>query len=91
MLITRSTLLIAAVLLLAGFAARAADVQAGRAASQAKCVQCHEADDWEGEDAASLESLIADIVGGKVKHKTRIELTPAEIANIAAYWGSGGK
>lgn len=70
--------------------AQAADAQAGRSAAQ-KCVQCHEADDWEGEDAASLESLIKDIIAGKVKHKTRIDLTPAEIANIAAYWGSGGR
>ncbi len=70
--------------------AHAADPQAGRAAAQ-KCVQCHEADDWEGEDAASLESLIKDIVAGKVKHRTKIDLTPAEIANIAAYWGSGGR
>lgn len=76
---------------LAGTAAQAADVQAGKAAAQAKCVQCHEADDWEGEDAASLESLIRDIVAGKVKHKGKLELSPAEIANIAAYWGQGGK
>jgi cytochrome c553 len=68
----------------------AADTQAGKAASQ-KCIQCHEADDWEGEDAASLESLIKDIMAGKVKHKTRIDLTPAEIANIAAYWETGGR
>lgn len=68
---------------------QAADVQAGKAAAQSKCVQCHEADDWEGEDAASLESLIRDIVAGKVKHKGKLELTPAEIANIAAYWGQG--
>ncbi len=68
----------------------AADTQAGKAASQ-KCIQCHEADDWEGEDAASLESLIKDIIAGKVKHKTRIDLTPAEVANIAAYWETGGK
>jgi mono/diheme cytochrome c family protein len=72
-------------------AAQAADLQAGKAAAQAKCVQCHDADDWEGEDAASLESLIRDIVAGKVKHKGRIELSSAEIANIAAYWGQGGK
>jgi mono/diheme cytochrome c family protein len=68
-----------------------ADVAAGRAAAQAKCVQCHEADDWEGESAASLESLIRDIVAGKVKHKGKLDLTPEEIANIAAYWGTGGK
>jgi cytochrome c553 len=75
---------------LSHLAAAAADIQAGKAASQ-KCVQCHEADDWDGEDAASLESLIKDIVAGKVKHKTRIDLTPAEIANIAAYWETGGR
>lgn len=72
-------------------AARAADVAAGRTAANAKCLECHEADDWEGESAASLESLIRDIVAGKVKHKRKLELTPPEIANIAAYWGAGKK
>jgi mono/diheme cytochrome c family protein len=71
--------------------AHAADVQAGKSAAQSKCSQCHDADDWEGEDAASLESLIRDIVAGKVKHKVRLELSPAEIADIAAYWGRAGK
>ncbi|HEY7640244.1 MAG TPA: hypothetical protein VH814_11010 [Steroidobacteraceae bacterium] len=71
--------------------AHAADVQAGKSAAQSKCSQCHDADDWEGEDAASLESLIRDIVAGKVKHKSKLELTPAEIADIAAYWGRAGK
>ena len=69
--------------------ANAADTAAGRTAAQAKCVECHEADDWEGESAASLESIIRDIVAGKVKHKRKLDLTPAEIANIAAYWGAG--
>lgn len=69
----------------------AADMLAGKNASQAKCIACHEADDWEGEDAASLESLIRDIVAGKVKHKQKLDLTPDEIANIAAYWGDAGK
>jgi mono/diheme cytochrome c family protein len=69
----------------------AADVGAGKSAANAKCVQCHSADDWEGEGAASLESLIRDIVAGKVKHKGKLDLTPSEIADIAAYWGSGGK
>jgi mono/diheme cytochrome c family protein len=69
----------------------AADAAAGRTVAQAKCVECHEADDWEGENAASLESIIRDIVAGKVKHKRKLDLTPAEIANIAAYWGAGKK
>lgn len=75
----------------AGTAALAADAQAGRSVAQSKCGECHDADDWEGEDAASLESLIRDIVAGKVKHKRKLELSPAEIANIAAYWGQGAK
>jgi cytochrome c553 len=72
-------------------AVQAADAQAGRSAAQSKCSQCHDADDWEGEDAASLESLIRDIVAGKVKHKGKLELSPQEISNIAAYWGAGKK
>ena len=75
----------------AGGVALAADAQAGRSVAQSKCAECHDADDWEGEDAASLESLIRDIVAGKVKHKRKLELSAAEIANIAAYWGAGGK
>ena len=89
-MLNRSSAIAVIVALSVSFSAQAADSQAGRAASQ-KCVQCHEADDWEGEDAASLQSLINDIIAGKVKHKTRIELTPAEVVNIAAFWGSGGK
>lgn len=69
----------------------AADVQAGKAVSQAKCIECHEADDWEGESVASLESLIGDIVAGKVKHKRPLQLTPAEVADIAAFWGQSSQ
>lgn len=68
-----------------------ADVQAGKAAAQSKCIQCHEADDWEGESAASLESLIRDIVAGKVKHKGALQLSAAEISDIAAYWGQSSQ
>jgi mono/diheme cytochrome c family protein len=78
-----------AALFCASATAAAADAQAGRSVAQSKCVECHDADDWEGEDAASLESLIRDIVAGKVKHKRKVDLTAAEIANIAAYWGQG--
>lgn len=76
-------------LLAATASASAADVLAGRQAAQAKCQTCHEADDWEGESAASLQSLISDIVAGKVKHKQKIDLSAADIQNIAAYWGQG--
>ena len=78
-------------LVLACATAAAADVAAGKATANARCIQCHEADDWDGEDAASLESLIRDIVAGKVKHKQKIELSPAEIADVAAYWAGSSK
>jgi cytochrome c553 len=84
-------LIILTVSLAVGGVVQAADALAGRSAAQSKCAQCHEADDWEGEDAASLESLIRDIVAGKVKHKGKLELSAAEIADIAAYWGQGKK
>lgn len=86
-----NALLTIAALFCGSGAALAADAQAGRSAAQSKCAQCHDADDWEGEDAASLESLIRDIVAGKVKHKGKLDLSAAEIANIAAYWGQGKK
>jgi len=70
---------------------RAADTQAGKSVAQAKCNECHEADDWDGEDAASLESLMRDIVAGKVKHKRKLELTSVEMTNIAAYWADASK
>jgi mono/diheme cytochrome c family protein len=91
MSLTRKTMVATMLMGVCVAGANAADVAAGRVAAQAKCVECHEADDWEGEGAASLESIIRDIVAGKVKHKRKLELTPAEIANIAAYWGAGKK
>ena len=73
-------------------ASQAADLEAGRKIAQSKCSQCHAAADWEGEDVASLESLISDIVASKVKHsKGRIELSTAEISNVAAFWGTAAK
>ena len=80
----RGTLI--AILMLSCAAAHSADPQAGKALSQAQCSQCHDADDWVGESAASLESLIRYIVAGKVKHKTAVRLSDAQIADVAAYW-----
>jgi mono/diheme cytochrome c family protein len=65
----------------------AADAVAGKTVAQAKCAACHEPADWKGETDASLQSLMRDVVSGKIKHnKARIELSDADIANIAAYW-----
>ena len=64
----------------------AVDLEAGRNTAAAKCGECHAAKDWEGEDASALEDLIRDIVAGKVKHRTKLELSASDIANIAAFW-----
>ena len=84
------SMVFAATALVASFATQAADLLAGKSVSQAQCGQCHDADDWQGEGAASLESLIRDIVAGKVKHKTPLQLSEAQIVDIAAYWGQVG-
>ncbi len=73
-------------------AAWAADAAAGKALAQARCAACHEPADWQGETAANLQSLIRDVVTGKVKHsKTKVELSEAEAANVVAYWLTGKK
>jgi len=65
----------------------AADAAAGKTVAQAKCAACHQPVDWKGETDASLQSLLRDVVSGKVKHrKAKVELSDDDIANIAAYW-----
>ena len=79
---------------LMGFAhlASAADAQAGKRVADAQCAKCHQPKDWAGETSSSLESLLRDVASGKIKHnKAKVQLTPIDIADVAAYWLSGGK
>jgi len=57
----------------------------------ADCAECHEAGDFEGEDAKALADTIKKIAGGQMKHKGAIKLSDAEITEIAAYMAKGGK
>lgn len=57
----------------------------------ADCAECHEAGDFEGEDAKALADTIKKIAGGQMKHKSAIKLSDAEITEIAAYMSKGGK
>jgi cytochrome c553 len=57
----------------------------------ADCAECHEAGDFEGEDAAALADALKKMAGGQMKHKTAIKLSDAEITEIAAYMAKGGK
>lgn len=72
--------------------AHAADAAAGKVIADARCASCHVPKDWQGETSRSLEALIRDVVTGKVKHsKTKVELTDAQIADVAAYWLANNK
>ena len=89
----RSSLLMAAALALAGQAglADAADVAGGKAKVDAICAECHEAADWQGTGEPELAKLIDGVAKGTTKHPKKLQLTDADIANVAAYWASGAK
>jgi mono/diheme cytochrome c family protein len=63
----------------------------GKAKFASDCAECHEAGDFEGEDAAALADTIKKISAGQMKHKAKLTLTDAEIADLAAYMSKGGK
>jgi len=68
-----------------------ADAAAGKATFEKSCSECHEVADFAGEDAKGLTDSIKKIVAGQQKHKSKLTLSDAEIANVAAYMSSGGK
>ena len=65
--------------------AASADAAAGKAKFEAACAECHEAGDFEGEDAKALAETIKKIVGRQQKHKRGIKLSAAEITDVAGY------
>ena len=71
-----------------GAAVAGGDPAAGKAKVDETCSECHAKEDWAGKDAPTLEAAIKDVVAGKTKHKKKITLTDADIANVAAYWSS---
>ncbi len=89
----RSSLLMTAALALAGQAglADAADVAAGKAKVDAVCAECHEPADWQGTSETELAKLIDGVTKGTSKHPKKLQLTDADVANIAAYWASAAK
>jgi len=73
-------------------AAAAGNAEAGKAKVAQLCAECHRPGDWSGETQPALQSLIKDIVEGKVPHSKRmLNLTDQDIADIAAYWTAGRK
>jgi mono/diheme cytochrome c family protein len=77
---------------LAGYSgASLADAAAGKATFDEICAECHEAADFEGEDAAEVTATVKKIVAGQMKHKKALKLTDQQAADVAAYMASGGK
>ena len=90
MKVTRIFAVAIATLGLAGFSGVAsADAAAGKAKFEAACAECHEAGDFEGEDAAALTATLKKMVAGQQKHKTALKLSDAEIADLAAFMSAG--
>ena len=90
MKVTRIFAVAIATLGLAGFSGVAsADAAAGKAKFEATCAECHEAGDFEGEDAAALTATLKKMVAGQQKHKTALKLSDAEIADLAAFMSAG--
>ncbi len=88
--ISRLVVMASAFAMLAGFGSAAhADAAAGKATFTATCAECHDVADFEGEDAAALRGTLKQIVAGSQKHKKALQLTDAQIADVAAYMTSG--
>jgi mono/diheme cytochrome c family protein len=85
--------LCAAGLLGAAFTASAADPQAGKTLVDQSCAACHGGmmSMWKGKSQADIDALIHKVVAGSVPHPKKLELTDAQIADVAAYWASTGK
>jgi cytochrome c553 len=65
-----------------------ADAAAGKAKFEESCADCHEAADFKGKSAADLTQAMKDISSGKMKHKGKVKLSDAEIANVVAHLGA---
>jgi cytochrome c553 len=65
-----------------------ADAAAGKAKFEEVCADCHEPGDFKGKPAAELSQKMKDISSGKMKHKGKVKLTDAEIADLIAHLGA---
>jgi mono/diheme cytochrome c family protein len=63
----------------------------GKATFEGICAECHDAADFEGEAVADLQATIGQIVKGELKHKKKLTLSDAEVAEIASFLAAGGK
>lgn len=83
-----------AVMLATGALAFSGAALAGDAAAGAKkadaCLDCHEpSEDFAGQSAADIEASIKAVLAGTTKHKSKLALAEADIADIAAFFAAG--
>lgn len=95
-MLKQSIMLGAAVTLLAAgavsltHAAGAGDAQAGKTLVGQNCGSCHDGmmSMWQGKSPSDIDGLIHQVVAGKVPHPKKLQLTDAQMADVAAYWAS---
>jgi mono/diheme cytochrome c family protein len=82
--------LFAAVAWTGASAAPAGDAQAGKALVDQNCGACHNGmmSMWQGKSPSAIDGLIHQAVAGKLPHPKKLDLTDAQMADIAAYWAS---
>lgn len=69
--------------------ATAGDAAAGKAVFDGDCGECHYADDFEGESEADILGAIKGAVAEhKGDHLKNLDAT--QMADVAAYWATGG-
>ncbi|HTX06636.1 MAG TPA: hypothetical protein VMD06_12500 [Steroidobacteraceae bacterium] len=98
-MLKQSIMLAAVVTLLAAgawsavHAAGAGNAEAGKGIVDQNCGACHNGmmSMWQGKSASDIDGLIHQVVAGKVPHPKKLDLTDAQMTDIAAYWASASK
>lgn len=82
------TLVMASSALAFSGAAFAGDAAAGEKKAEA-CMECHDpGEDFAGASADEIAGKIKGVVGGQTKHKKKLTLSDADVADIAAYFAA---
>ncbi|MGI9264848.1 MAG: c-type cytochrome [Gammaproteobacteria bacterium] len=70
--------------------ATAGDAAAGKAVFDAKCAECHYADDFSGESESDIAGFMAEARSGAIDHESETvkEISDADAANIVTFWAS---
>lgn len=98
----RDLAILAAPILLLSLTASAGDIDAGKAAFEKKCADCHETDDFSGESAEDIANYIAEVKTNAMRPETgshmetessnrdkaHAAISAEEKADVSAFWAS---